>query len=192
MAGFTSSMFRAVGFFGGRVMLSSFERNADRGIASNRKTLMTILEANKDTEFGRTHRFEALTRDPSGRAFREAVPLSRYTDYAESIARMERGETGVLTSDDLLFFAVSSGTTGRPKLVPTTKKHHGFTFKYMGTVVQGVISRHLHPSSSTDRGTHCEQESRQWWSTRVMVDTGMCVVVIVNGLVLVFIVDIIF
>ena len=152
MAGFTSSLFRAVGFLGGRVMLSSFERNAHRGIASNRKTLTSILEANKDTEFGRTHRFGELARDPSGRTFRQTVPLSRYADYAEAITRMERGEHGVLTADELLFFAVSSGTTGRPKLVPTTKKHHGFTFKYMGTVVQGVISRHLHPSRSTDRG----------------------------------------
>ncbi len=152
MGSLTSSMFRAAGFLGGRLMLSRFERNAQRGIASNRKTLMTILEANSETEFGVAHRFEDLARDPTGNAFRQAVPLSRYSDYVEAIDRMERGETGVLTADDLLFFAVSSGTTGRPKLVPTTKKHHGFTFKYMGTVVQGVISRHLHPSSSTDRG----------------------------------------
>jgi hypothetical protein len=152
MGALTSSTFRTMGFLGGRLMLSRFERTARRGVASNRKTLMTILEENKDTEFGRSHRFGELVRDPSGQAYRQAVPLSRYEDYTEAIERMERGENGILTADDLLFFAVSSGTTGKPKLVPTTKRHHGFTFKYMGTVVQGVISRHLHASSSTDRG----------------------------------------
>lgn len=152
MGAMASSTFRAVGFLGGRLMLSRFERTARRGITANRRTLTAILEANKDTEFGTTHRFAEIAQDPTGRAFRHTVPLSRYEDYAEAIARMERGEKGVITAEDLLFFAVSSGTTGRPKLVPTTKKHHGFTFKYMGTVVQGVISRHLHPSSSTDRG----------------------------------------
>ena len=152
MGALTSSTFRAVGFLGGRLMLSRFERTAHRGIVSNRKTLTTILEANKGTEFGIARHFDELALDPTGRAFRQAVPLSRYEDYAEAIQRMERGENGILTADDLLFFAVSSGTTGRPKLVPTTKKHHGFTFKYMGTVVQGVISRHLHSSSTTDRG----------------------------------------
>ncbi len=52
----------------------------------------------------------------------------------------------------MLFFALSSGTTGTTKLVPTTKRHHGFTFKYMGTVVQGVIANELHPPGPTERG----------------------------------------
>ena len=152
MGAITSSTFRALGFLGGRLMLSRFERATRRAIVSNRRTLTAILEANKDTEFGVAHRFDEIARDPTGQAFRRAVPLRRYKDYSDAIERMERGEQRVLTADDLLFFAVSSGTTGRPKLVPITNKHHGFTFKYMGTVAQGVISRHLHPSSSTDRG----------------------------------------
>lgn len=147
-----SSAFRGLGFIGGQVMLRRFERIAENAVTHNRKTLVSILEANRDTEFGRLHRFEELARDASGAAFRKTVPLSRYDDYVEAIERMERGESGVLTADDLLFFAVSSGTTGSPKLIPTTKKHHGFTFKYMGTVVQGVISRELHIGTSTDRG----------------------------------------
>ena len=80
------------------------------------------------------------------------MPLSTYTDYRKAIERMEQGETGVLVADDLLFFALSSGTTGSNKLVPTTKKHHGFTFKYMGTVVQGVIANELHRPGPSDRG----------------------------------------
>ena len=111
-----------------------------------------ILEANADVEFGRRHGFADLVGDSTGERFRREVPLSTYADYADDIARMERGETDVLTADELLFFAVSSGTTGSTKLVPTTKRHHGFTFKYMGTVVQGVISKELHGSGPTERG----------------------------------------
>ncbi|MBX2802043.1 MAG: GH3 auxin-responsive promoter family protein [Myxococcales bacterium] len=152
MAGLLSRWFRATGFWGGRVMLRRFDRASQQAVVKNRQTLTAILTANADTEFGRTHGFAALSRDPSGAAYRDAVPLATYADFTEAITRMEHGETGVLTADELLFFALSSGTTGTTKLVPTTKRHHGFTFKYMGTVVQGVISNELHEPGPTERG----------------------------------------
>jgi hypothetical protein len=147
-----SRLFRATGFWGGKVMLRRFERTSAKAVIANRETLMKILEANADTEFGRSHGFDRLTDDTTAKAFRSAVPLSTYSDYGEAISRMEQGETGVLTSEELLFFALSSGTTGTTKLVPVTKRHHGFTFKYMGTVVQGVIANELHGTGPTDRG----------------------------------------
>ncbi len=154
MGGLISRAFRATGFLGGRIMLRRFERISADAVAANRKTLIDILEANADTEFGRMHGFDRLATDATGELYRRAVPVSTYPDYIEAIGRMEQGETNILTADDLLFFAVSSGTTGTTKLVPTTKRHHGFTFKYMGTVVQGVISRELHEPGPTDRGVN--------------------------------------
>lgn len=147
-----SRMFRATGFAGGRVMLRMFERTSKNAVAANRETLTNILQLNAEVEFGRHHGFAELADDPTAQRFRREVPLSTYGDYADAIARMERGETNILTAEDLLFFAVSSGTTGATKLVPTTKRHHGFTFKYMGTVVQGVINKTLHGSGPTERG----------------------------------------
>lgn len=135
-------------------MLSRFEKRSKRAIEANRGTLVEILANNSDTEFGRELGFSELAADHSGEAFRRAVPLATYDDYRARIERMAAGERNILTSEDLLFFAVSSGTTGSPKLVPTTRRHHGFTFKYMGTVVQGVISRDLHRSGRTDRGVN--------------------------------------
>ena len=152
MSRLVSQGFRSLGFLGGRVMLNQFERKARRAVAANRKTLVKILKHNASTEFGRTHDFAQLAGDATGAAFRRTVPLSTYADYTDAIGRMESGVADVLTADELLFFAVSSGTTGSPKLVPTTKRHHGFTFKYMGTVVQGVISDRLHSARTTDRG----------------------------------------
>ncbi|NNF63038.1 MAG: GH3 auxin-responsive promoter family protein [Acidimicrobiia bacterium] len=152
MSGLGSRLFRGLGFWGGRVMLSRFEKTSARAVRANRNTLVKLLEANSGTEFGRKYRFAELAADPTGATYRAAVPLSTYDDYIEFVARMEAGEQDVLVADELLFFAVSSGTTGAPKLVPTTKKHHGFTFKYMGTVVQGVINRRLHRQGPSERG----------------------------------------
>ncbi|MFW2381765.1 MAG: GH3 auxin-responsive promoter family protein [Acidimicrobiales bacterium] len=133
-------------------MLRRFERTSKKAVATNRKTLASILTDQAETEFGRQYRFDQLAADPTGAAYRRTVPLSVYRDYDDAIGRMEQGETNVLVSDELLFFALSSGTTGASKLVPTTKRHHGFTFKYMGTVVQGVIANELHSPGPTDRG----------------------------------------
>ena len=152
MTSMLSRAFRATGFWGGRIMLRRFERTSNNAVAANRKTLAKILSGNADTEFGRTHGFDQLVVDTTGAAYRRAVPLSTYADYGDAITRMADGESAVLTADDLLFFAVSSGTTGTTKLVPVTKRHHGFTFKYMGTVVQGVISNDLHGAGPNDRG----------------------------------------
>lgn len=152
MTGLASRLFRATGFLGGRMMLRRFERSSRNAVAANRETLMNILRANAEVEFGRRHGFGELATDPTAERFRQTVPLSTYDDYRPAIARMEQGETDILTADDLLFFAVSSGTTGATKLVPTTKRHHGFTFKYMGTVVQGVISKQLHRPGASERG----------------------------------------
>jgi hypothetical protein len=133
-------------------MLWQFRRTSRKAVAANRKTLMRILDDNAESEFGRTYRFDRLAADATGGAYRRSVPLSAYPDYADAIARMELGETDILTSDELLFFALSSGTTGATKLVPTTKRHHGYTFKYMGTVVQGVIASQLHRPGPIGRG----------------------------------------
>ncbi len=133
-------------------MLRIFERTSRKAVAANRKTLVEILDDNADTEFGRRHGFKRLAADPSGRRFRQTVPLTHYRDYTQDVARMESGEGNILTADDLLFFAVSSGTTGATKLVPTTKRHHGFTFKYMGTVVQGVIAEYFLGTGRSERG----------------------------------------
>ncbi len=152
MTNLGSRLFRATGFLGGRMMLRRFERTSHRAVDANRQTLTGILKANAGVDFGRRYRFDDLADDPTGDRYRRTVPLSTYVDYADAIARMERGEEDVLTADDLLFFAVSSGTTGATKLVPTTKRHHGFTFKYMGTVVQGVISKELHRPGPSERG----------------------------------------
>ncbi len=152
MGGLGSRLFRGTGFVGGKAMLRQFERTSRKAVEANRKTLVNILATNAETEFGRTHGFAQLADDTTGRSYRDTVPLSVYTDYQNAITRMEEGETNILTADELLFFALSSGTTGSSKLVPTTKRHHGFTFKYMGTVVQGVIANQLHGSGPSERG----------------------------------------
>lgn len=79
--------------------------------------LRRILSDNADTEFGRRYGF---TEVHDVDAFRQRVPLSSWDDLAPCIERMIAGEKRVLVAEDVFFYATTSGTTGRRKLIPVT------------------------------------------------------------------------
>ncbi len=81
------------------------------------EVLASILRQNRETEFGRGHRFHTMD---GPRAYQEHVPLSRYEDYVEAIGRIAEGQRGVLTRDRVELFEPTSGTTGGEKLIPCT------------------------------------------------------------------------
>ena len=81
--------------------------------------LFDILERNKDTEIGKRWNFEDITTIDG---YREQVPLTTYGVYQEYIDRIvNKGEQNLLTADEVVAFAPSSGTTGLMKLVPITQ-----------------------------------------------------------------------
>jgi hypothetical protein len=80
--------------------------------------LARILRANQNSAFGRRHTFASI---PSPRAFQKRVPLSRYEDYADAIARIAAGETGVLTGEPVTLLEPTSGTIAGEKLIPYTR-----------------------------------------------------------------------
>ncbi len=51
-------------------------------------------------------------------AYREQVPVARYEDLAQAIARMAAGEPDVLVRGPILAFEETGGSTAGPKLIP--------------------------------------------------------------------------
>lgn len=93
--------------------------------AAQRRLLETILQRNRDTEYGRKFRFSSI-RDLAG--YQHEVPIVEYEDIRVEIDRMTRGESNVLTAEAPVMFAQTSGTTGAPKFIPVTptcQKHGG-------------------------------------------------------------------
>ena len=79
--------------------------------------LMTILKANAPTEIGKTFDFEGIS---SVDEFRKQVPVM-YDDYLlPMLERIINGEPNVLTTESPEYFGVTSGTTGKEKLIPVT------------------------------------------------------------------------
>jgi len=95
----------------------AFERSTkDPGYAQER-VLLEYLARNKDTEYGRKYGFANIG---SVRQYRATVPIITYESIRPLIDRMAKGESNILTSDKVVFFGITSGTTGQPKLIPVT------------------------------------------------------------------------
>ena len=81
--------------------------------------LRDLLERNRETAFGREHDFGDI-QSPEDYARR--VPVRDYEGHRPWVERLVRGEKHVLTREEPIMFATTSGTTDRPKLVPVTRR----------------------------------------------------------------------
>ncbi|MCX7943740.1 MAG: GH3 auxin-responsive promoter family protein [Deltaproteobacteria bacterium] len=83
-----------------------------------REKIKEIINKNKDTEFGKIHGFNSIK---SAEEYRERVPLQTYDTLEPYIERIKNGEKNILTSEEVIFFGRTSGTTGAAKFIPVTK-----------------------------------------------------------------------
>ena len=92
--------------------------------------LFEMIEANKDTPFGRDHGFADIKTVED---FKRTVPFTNYDDYAGYIYEvMEHGTRGVVTTEEIVHFNETSGTMGNPKGIPYTKRMAEILMGYSG------------------------------------------------------------
>ncbi len=93
----------------------------ERAVADTRQAqeslLCRMMERNRDTEYGREHGFAGIR---TLHQYSQRVPVVDYEDLRPRIDRVTRGEKGVLTAEDPVLFAQTSGTTGKAKFIPVT------------------------------------------------------------------------
>ncbi len=87
--------------------------------AFQEKLLLSILKKNKNTQYGKKHSFDKIT---SLKEYQEKIPLTTYEDILPYITKIENGQQNILTKDKVIFFATTSGTTKKTKLIPVTKQ----------------------------------------------------------------------
>ena len=79
--------------------------------------LFRLLRANADSAFGKAHDFCRLR---TARDFQNAVPIASYDALAPWIERAMNGEPCVLTTEPVLMFEKTSGTSSAAKYIPYT------------------------------------------------------------------------
>ena len=84
-----------------------------------RDLLLRRIARNADSQFGKDHFFEEIR---SAADFRKRVPISGYDRHEPYIDRVRQGDVNALfgSGTEVLMFAMTSGTTNRPKTIPVT------------------------------------------------------------------------
>lgn len=92
-------------------------RMASRPAAAQQNVLRRLLVANRDTRFGVEHGFADI-HDHAGLV--KQVPVQDYEMLRPYVEDQRRTGVAALTAESPLFYAQTSGTTGKPKLIPIT------------------------------------------------------------------------
>jgi hypothetical protein len=106
-----------------------------------RQLLLGRIARHADSQFGRDH-FLHEVRTPAD--FRKRVPISGYDRHEPYIDRVRRGDTGALfgAGTEVLMFAMTSGTTNRPKTIPVTRE--ALTDYREGWTIWGIMAFDAH------------------------------------------------
>jgi len=93
------------------------ERLAHRPDEAQHKVLARLVRANRDTRFGREHRFDTI-RDHHD--FQARVPVQEFETLRPYIDEQRKTGAPALTAEPPVFYAQTSGTTSKPKHIPVT------------------------------------------------------------------------
>lgn len=91
---------------------------------TQQQVLRELIAAHRETDFGRDHGF---ARIGGYEDFARAVPMGDYETLRPYMDRVLAGQTAALlpAGEEALMFSQTSGTTGRPKLIPVTRRFAG-------------------------------------------------------------------
>ena len=124
----------------GNGSLKHLEKASHAPMRENEALLKKILRANRNTEYGRAHRFGEIRTIEE---FRQNVPVSAYEDFAPYIERMKNGETNLLTASKVLGYSRTSGSSGVPKYIPATTASLKAYVRYTWTRALALGAREL-------------------------------------------------
>lgn len=116
--------------------------------------LMKIIKRNAETEYGKTHNFDKIK---SIEDFRKHVPVNDYEDLRPWIEKEDQTGSSAITKRGAVRYAVTSGTTGKPKFIPVLEStlrrqkliQHLFIYRMLKsapTMLDGKILSIVSPS----------------------------------------------
>jgi len=131
-----------------RRLAREFLSQTRRADEVQRDLLMSRIARHATSQFGRDHHFHEI-RTPAD--FRRHVPIRAYDAIEPYIERVRQGDLQALfgAGTKVLMFAMTSGTTNRPKTIPVTQDSlHDYR---EGWTIWGVQAFDAHPKI-LDRG----------------------------------------
>ncbi len=105
---------------------AQFEKSTHNCRQAQTRTLQEILDYTAPSALGRAL---GLNEQMDADSFRKQVSLQTYDGFAPFAERIARGEKVITSPQPVLCLASSSGTTGKRKLIPITRKSHAIRQK---------------------------------------------------------------
>ena len=105
-----------------------FDRAARDPVRAQQALLAGYLQRNRETEFGRLHGFADL-RTPA--SYAQRLPLLTPEALEPWVSRLLQGERKLLTIEDPIFYGLTTGSSGKHKVVPITP---GYRKEFQDTV----------------------------------------------------------
>jgi hypothetical protein len=98
---------------------SKTQKWSQRPVESQNKILSNIVQAARETVFGKDHTFGAIKNYED---FKKNVPIRDYEDFKPYIERVLHGERDILWPGKPAYFSKTSGTTSGIKYIPISKE----------------------------------------------------------------------
>jgi GH3 auxin-responsive promoter len=97
----------------------NFIRKTRQPMQTQEQFLQELLRVQQHTELGQQFGLKEIRTVDQ---FRERVPILPYSSYEPYTERVAQGEPNVLNADPVIYINLTSGTTGKQKMVPVTKR----------------------------------------------------------------------
>lgn len=120
--------------------------------------LRDLLLTHQDTELGRKYGLSGIKTIAQ---FREQIPILPYSSYELLTDRIAGGEKNILTTDPVVYLTLTSGSTGKKKLIPTTRRSQNVVRRATLTSI-GFLSEALR-SQKLQFGKLLATNSTQMW-----------------------------
>lgn len=121
--------------FVGKKNLKALKKASKNCKKTSEDTLRSILEYAKDTEWGKSHKFEEILSAKTGEElfslWQKNVPPQDYEDLRPFIERHKNGEENILFPGKPMMYATTSGTTSAPKWIPITDAYYSNVYSKM-------------------------------------------------------------
>ncbi|MDR3639259.1 MAG: GH3 auxin-responsive promoter family protein [Isosphaeraceae bacterium] len=124
-----------------RALARRFLKQTERAAEVQRELLLRRVARHADSQFGRDHHFAEIRTTAD---FRRQVPVRNYEQHEPYIDRVRQGDLGALfgAGTEVLMFAMTSGTTNRPKTIPVTRE--SLNDYREGWTIWGILSFDAH------------------------------------------------
>ncbi|CAD5116514.1 DgyrCDS5392 [Dimorphilus gyrociliatus] len=98
------------------------------------------------TEWGKKYKFNSI-KDYDD--FYKLHPITEYNDYSDYIYKISAKRQNVLSKKDVIYFAKTSGTTGKPKIIPVTSEMKRYGMSNIGPIIMYNVYKGTNGKSKT-------------------------------------------